>query len=182
MTAKDTTLAWLYKWPTQMQSFQQRWQIIFMYFNGMFFTAWLSHRCLEIRVSDFYTRHEGNISLTLSEYHPISTAAGRHHPVKMPGKMHRLAAGAIANLAPAGGAIGNDRIVGIRLAHRRQQAGFRHTDRHIIGVAPIAKGAGHAAAGCLDGLDLGTGQIAEHRFGWLDQIKRLLMTMTVQLH
>ena len=68
--------------------------------------------------------------------------------------MHRLAAGAVVDLVPAGGAVGDDQRVGVGLAHRRQQRQLAHRQRHVDGVGGVAEAPAMPQQLELDRLDL----------------------------
>ena len=83
--------------------------------------------------------------------------------------MKRRALGAVLDLMPARGAVGDDQRGRVGAPDRRQQRQLGHFHRGLIGVGAIAEGAGHAAATGLDGFDIETGNEAKHL---LDRLER----------
>src|SRR6202012_2505935 len=74
--------------------------------------------------------------------------------LQYPRDVDGVATGAIPDLMPAGGAVGDDQCRGVGAPHRRPQRQFGHLDRGLIGIRAIAERTGHAATTGLDGLDL----------------------------
>ena len=91
----------------------------------------------------------------------------------------RFALGAVVDLMPAGGAVGDDQRILVGAPHGGQQRQLGHLDRGTIGVSAVTERAGHAAAARFDGLDLQVRNEAQHLLDRLEGAEGFLVTMAV---
>ena len=89
------------------------------------------------------------------------------------------ASGAVLDLMPARGAVGDDQRFAIRTPDSGQQRQFGHLHRGPIGVGAVAERAGHAATAGLDDFDIQFGNQPKHLFDRLERTERFLMAMAV---
>ena len=111
--------------------------------------------------------------------------SGRPSPALQTHRQHardinRVTPGAVVNLMPARGAVGDDDGVVGRLAYGGQQRQLAHGARHLDRIGVVAEGAGHAAAARLDFLDLKAGNEFQRRLDRRHRIEGFLMAMAVQ--
>ena len=95
--------------------------------------------------------------------------------------MHRDASREVGDLMPARSAVGDDQLLGLGLAHGRQQVGFRHGARHVLRLGLIAEGARHAAAGRGDRRNRQIRRLAQRRERGVESAEALLMAMAVHM-
>ena len=93
--------------------------------------------------------------------------------------MKRFALGAVVDLMPAGGAVGNDECILVGAPHGGQQRQLGHLDRGTIGVSAVTERAGHAAAARFDGLDLQARNEAQHLLDRLEGGEGFLVAVAV---
>src|SRR5712671_2872294 len=89
------------------------------------------------------------------------------------------ALGAILDLVPARGAVGDDQRRSIRALDGWQQREFGHVDRSLIGICAVAEGAGHAATARLDGFDIQIGNEPKHLLDRFERTERFLVAVAV---
>src|SRR5260370_35743075 len=89
------------------------------------------------------------------------------------------ALGAILDLVPARGAVGDDQRRSIRALDGWQQREFGHVDRSLIGICALAEGAGHAATPRLDGFDMQIGNTHKHLLDRFERPARFLMAVAL---
>src|SRR6516165_9723519 len=96
--------------------------------------------------------------------------------------VQRTSRGAILDLVPAGGAVGDDEGRAISAANRGQKRQLGDLNGGIIGVGAIAKGACHATAAGLDDLDSEIGNKAQRLLDRLERAEGFLMAVAVHQH
>ena len=94
-------------------------------------------------------------------------------------RMHGLATAPVRDLAPAAGAVSNQKGVLGRGADRGKQIQLRHLHRQLVVLGLVAEGAGHAAATGLDDVGLEPGNPVKHARGGIEGAESLLMAVSV---
>src|SRR5712671_4220615 len=101
--------------------------------------------------------------------------AHRKHPRDVKG----ATSGAVLDLMPARGSVGDDQRSIIRAPHGRQQRQFGHLHRGLIGVGAIAEGARHAATARLDDFDIQIGNEPKHLLDRCERTEGFLVAVAV---
>src|SRR6185312_12752345 len=93
--------------------------------------------------------------------------------------VQRLASGAVLDLVAAARAGSDENGVHRRTAHLGQHAELADPERHVVMLGLVAEGAGHAAAGAVEGLDPETRHQLQGRDAVSHGVERLLVAMPV---